>query len=69
MSFDEGAPGERLGVETSSSSQGSPGRKKLPWSRPRILFREPLEALAAVCQPAPPAKASIATCPRGPISS
>ena len=36
---------------------------------PRILFREPLEAMAAVCAPAPPAKANPGTCPSGPISS
>lgn len=40
-----------------------------PWQRPRILFREPLETLATVCAPSPPAKASLTACPRGPISS
>ncbi len=36
---------------------------------PRILFREPLETLAVVCSPNPPAKGTIATCPCGPLSS
>ena len=39
------------------------------YSPPRILSREPLEAMAAVCRPSPPAKASAGTCPRGPINS
>jgi hypothetical protein len=50
------------------TQEGTP-RAKRPWQRPRILFREPLEVLAAVCQPAPPAKATITACRRGPISS
>lgn len=52
--------------DTSKDSHQS-GRR--PWQRPRILFREPLETLATVCAPAPPAKASLTACPRGPISS
>jgi hypothetical protein len=43
------------------------GRK--PYERPRILSREPLEAVAALCSPAPPAKANLGLCPQGPISS
>lgn len=39
------------------------------YERPRILSREPLEGVAVVCQPAPPAKGNIAQCPQGPISS
>jgi len=39
------------------------------WEAPRILSREPLEAVAAVCAPAPPAKANPGLCPSGPISS
>ena len=41
----------------------------LPWEPPRILYREPLEAIAAVCAPAPPAKGNPGFCPLGPISS
>ena len=36
---------------------------------PRILYREPLEAMAAVCSPSPPAKGNVGFCPQGPISS
>jgi len=43
------------------------GRK--PYAAPRILSREPLEAMAAVCSPHPPAKGNVGLCPRGPISS
>jgi hypothetical protein len=44
-------------------------RPKRPWERPRILSREPLEAVAAVCAPSPPAKGNPGLCPSGPISS
>lgn len=43
------------------------GRK--PYTPPRILSREPLEAMAAICRPTPPAKANAGACPRGPINS
>jgi hypothetical protein len=39
------------------------------YERPRILYREPLETIAALCAPSPPAKGSPGSCPRGPISS
>jgi len=39
------------------------------YERPRILYREPLETIAALCVPSPPAKGSPGSCPRGPISS
>lgn len=42
---------------------------KKPYEPPRIVSREPLEALAAVCSPVPPAKSSPGVCPSGPISS
>jgi hypothetical protein len=42
---------------------------KRPYEAPRILFREPLEAVAALCAPTPPAKATRGACPLGPISS
>jgi hypothetical protein len=44
-------------------------RPKRPYERPRILSRESLEAVAAVCAPAPPAKSNPGMCPQGPISS
>ena len=40
-----------------------------PYSPPRILSREPLEAMAAVCRPTPPAKANAGACPMGPSNS
>jgi len=46
---------------------GSVARR--PYSAPRILSREPLESVAAVCAPAPPAKGTPGACPQGPIAS
>lgn len=45
-----------------------PARRR-PYESPRILYREPLEAMAAVCAPNPPAKGNPGVCPQGPISS
>lgn len=39
------------------------------YTPPQILSREPLEAIAAVCAPTPPAKGNPGFCPSGPISS
>ena len=44
-------------------------RDRKPYETPRVLFREPLEVLATVCSPAPPAKGNPVACPIGPISS
>lgn len=44
-------------------------KKRKPYAPPRILSREPLEVMAAVCAPRPPAKSNAGLCPRGPISS
>lgn len=44
-------------------------RKKKPYRPPEVLYREPLEAMAAVCAPAPPSKNDPGMCPSGPISS
>jgi len=44
-------------------------RMRRPYQPPRILYREPLEAMAAVCAPTPPAKSNPGFCPQGPISS
>jgi hypothetical protein len=50
-----------------AGATGHPRRR--PYERPRILYREPLEAMASVCAPHPPAKANPGLCPTGPISS
>jgi len=42
---------------------------KKPYRRPEILYREKLEAMAALCVPRPPAKATPGMCPMGPLSS
>jgi len=47
----------------SKSERGSGTAKKKAYRRPEILYREPLEAMAALCTPSPPAKATVGTCP------
>jgi hypothetical protein len=44
-------------------------RKKKAYRRPEILYREKLEAMAALCVPNPPAKMNVGQCPTGPIAS
>lgn len=58
-------------TDTPSSAEDVPERpqRRQPWEPPRILYREPLEAMAAVCAPSPPAKGNPGFCPSGPISS
>jgi hypothetical protein len=51
----------------SAAPEAGPARR--PYEPPRILYREPLEAMAAVCAPSPPAKGNPGFCPQGPISS
>jgi hypothetical protein len=52
---------------------GESGKKrpfpKKPYRRPEILYREKLEAMAALCVPSPPAKHNPGMCPSGPIAS
>jgi hypothetical protein len=55
-------------MEPKESSNETTGVRR-SYTPPRILYREPLEAMAAVCQPVPPAKGSPAFCSMGPISS
>lgn len=43
--------------------------EKRTYEKPQIIYRAPLEAMAAVCAPAPPSKANPGACPSGPISS
>jgi len=44
-------------------------RARKRYETPRILSREPLEVMAAVCAPTPPSKSNPGLCPRGPINS
>jgi hypothetical protein len=44
------------------AGDAQPTNKK-KYRRPEILYREPLEAMAALCTPRPPAKANVGTCP------
>lgn len=53
--------------EEKTSEDGIQAKKK--YQTPKILSREPLEAMAALCRPTPPGKATVGACPRGPISS
>ena len=43
--------------------------KKKRYEKPQIVYRAPLEAMAAVCAPSPPSKSNPGVCPQGPISS
>ena len=51
------------------SSARADSSSKKPYRRPEILYREKLEAMAALCVPRPPAKATPGMCPMGPLSS
>jgi hypothetical protein len=56
-------------VNKTMALEGPPAPAKRSYEPPRILYREPLEAMAAVCSPVPPAKGNVAFCSQGPISS
>jgi hypothetical protein len=58
---------ERTSTDETPSGGHRPPRR--PYAAPRVLHREPLEAIAAVCAPSPPAKGNPGFCPQGPISS
>jgi hypothetical protein len=46
------------------SDGNAPEGSKKPYKSPRVLFREPLEALAAVCTPPP---VGVGKAPGGPL--
>jgi hypothetical protein len=56
-------------MERKSSSTPSEAPEREPYEAPRIVYREPLEAVATTCLPAPPAKGTFGSCPIGPIAS
>ena len=45
-------------IDKEEQSSIQPEDQKKPYQQPRILSREPLEPVAAVCTPAPPLKNS-----------
>jgi hypothetical protein len=53
--------------ETNKMSENE--TEKRTYEKPQIIYRAPLEAMAAVCAPSPPAKGNPGVCPSGPISS
>jgi hypothetical protein len=60
---------EKMKFAPAELATGLGRREPKGYERPRILSREPLEAVAAVCAPSPPAKGNPGVCPSGPISS
>ncbi len=46
----------------------SANQERRRYERPKIVAREPLEAVATVCEPSPPAK-GLGVCSIGPIAS
>jgi hypothetical protein len=34
-----------------------------PYERPRVIFREPIEVMTAICDPSPLGKTDLALCP------
>lgn len=56
-------------VEEDPRPMSEEKKKRKPYKAPRIVSREPLEAMAAICSPRPPAKSNAGVCPRGPINS
>lgn len=58
---------------TNPNDRNAAGPEREAYESPSILYREPLEAVAAVCSPGPPpvgpAKTNPGQCPEGPISS
>mgnify|MGYP003447464229 CR=1 FL=1 len=62
--------GVLAGIGLALAGRVEPARPpRRPYQPPRILWREPLESVAAVCAPSPPAKTNPGFCPQGPIAS
>jgi hypothetical protein len=53
--------------ESTPEIKGGASPARRTYAPPRILYREPLEAMAAICSP--PGKGNPGFCPQGPISS
>lgn len=59
-------------MDRKHSEDGNKNRilsQKQTYEAPRVLSRETLEGVAALCTPSPPAKGNPGACPSGPISS
>ena len=59
-------------MQNKSKASKTDASEREPYESPRIVYREPLEAVATVCQPAVPngpAKGTALDCPSGPLSS
>jgi len=56
-------------VKQKKISSQSDQSEREPYVAPRIVYREPLEAVATSCQPSPPAKGTQLACSEGPLSS
>lgn len=56
-------------MERKNTSSHTDQAEREPYETPKIVYREPLEAVATTCLPAPPAKATVGSCPVGPIAS
>lgn len=54
-------------MDSKDQPSGAAPEGKKPYDPPRIVSREPLEAVAAVCSP--PGKANPGLCPSGPFAS
>ena len=61
------APGNES--NTSKDRARAENSRKNSYEKPRVVYRAPLEAMAVVCAPSPPAKSNPGVCPSGPISS
>jgi len=63
---EQSSPRRSRDAESSHESNAAPRAKK-PYAKPAVLSKEPLEAVATVCNP--PGKADPFACPSGPIQS
>lgn len=55
-------------MERTKTDKASEANERKAYEPPRIVYREPLEAVATACG-ASPAKGDPGSCPLGPISS
>jgi len=60
---------KKLDKTDKTTTKGQIPDDRLPYETPRIIYREPLEAVSVACLPSPPAKGNAGACPQGPASS